>query len=208
MANDNNARGLYPLNWPYVPGNWYRVDTATDIFIGMPVDLSSTGYVVPTIVNSAGAVNILGAAMAFAGTLKRGTATNDPYLDVSDLTPPDPTAEGGALGDRWVYITDSPNQEYVVQGDTGATIAGLAAAGECVALLYRTTSGNTSSGYANLELDISTNVAQGSGQMILLRLHDQPNSDGSENAAAANYSKWVCRVAWPRKISGFIDTAV
>ena len=205
MANDNFPRGLYPIRWPAVPGNWYRVDTAADIFLGMPVDLSSTGYVVPAGVNTAGAVNILGAAMAFSGTLKRGLATNDPYLDVSDLAPPTPSSD---TGDRFVFVTDDPQQEYIVQGDTGGTLATITAAGEVVTLLYRAASGNTESGWANLEFDASTNAASGSGQVTLLRLHDVVNADGSENTAGANYQKWVARITWPRKASGFIDTAV
>lgn len=206
MANDNFPRGLFPLRWPMVPGNWYRVDTGADIYLGMPVDLASTGYVVPAGVNSAGAVNILGAAVAFAGTLKRGLATNDPFLDVSDLAPPQPSSD---TGDRFVYVTDDPNQEYVIQGDTGGTVATITAAGEVVTLLYRSAnSGNTDTGWTSLEFDASTNVANGSGQMTLLRLHDQVNSDGTENAAGANYQKWVARITWHRKRSGFVDTAV
>lgn len=205
MANDNFPRGLYPVNFPYIPGSWYRVDTAADIFLGMPVDLSSTGYVVPVGVNTAGAVTILGAAMGFAGPLKRGLASNQPYLKSTDLIPPSPSSD---TGDRFVWVTDSPTQEYIVQGDTGGTLATLTAAGEVVTLLYRTTSGNTNSGYANLEFDASTNVAQGSGQVTLLRLHDQPNQDGTENTAGANFQKWIVRATWPRKISGAVDTAV
>ena len=205
MANDNFPRGLRPLNWPMVPQNWYRVDTAVDIFLGMPVDLSSTGYVVPAGVNSAGAINILGAAVGFAGTQKRGLATNDPYLDVSDLAPPTPSSD---TGDRYVLVTDSPNQEYVIQGDSGGTLATITAAGECVTLLYRATSGNVDTGYANLEFDASTNAASGSGQVTLLRAHDYVNTDGTENTLGANYQQWVVRVTWPRKISGFVDTTV
>lgn len=205
MANDDFPRGLFPLRWPKVSGNWYRVSTAADLYIGMPVDLASTGYVGPVNINTQGAVTILGAVMAFAGPQKSGLSNNDPFLDVSDITPP---SGGLETGERYAFVTDDPNQEYIVQGDTGGTLATLSAAGECVALLYRTTSGNDNSGITSIEFDASTNVAQGSGQVTLMRLHETVNQDGTVNTAGANYQKWVARVTWHRKLSGNVDTGV
>ena len=199
MANDDFARGLVPLRWPSVPANLYRVGTAADLFLGMPVELATSGYIGPIAVTSAGAVQSIGVVVGFAGTLKRGLATNDPFLDVSDLTPPDPSSD---TGDRWALVADDPDQEFVVQADTGGTMAGLADAGQAIAGLYRATSGNVNTGWANLELDASTNVAGNSGAFQLLRLHDAINSDGTENTGGANYAKWVVRLLNHQKRSG------
>ena len=91
MANDDFPRGLVPLRYPNIPVNAYRVSTGADIFLGMPVSLAADGYVGVVNVASAGAVVTIGVAVGFAGTLKRSIATSDPYLDVSDLTPPTPS---------------------------------------------------------------------------------------------------------------------
>lgn len=190
MANDDYARGLVPLQWPSVPCHYYRVATATDIFLGMPVELSSTGFVNAMNVTSAGYQSALGVAIGFAGTLKRSIATADPFLDVSDLTPPDPSSD---TGDRFVLVADDPNQEYYIQGDTGGTLATITAAGESVTLLFRASSGNTSSGWANLEFDASSNAASTAALIQLLRAHDVVNTDGTENTMGATYQKWVVK---------------
>ena len=191
MANDDFAQGLRPINWPQPSGHYYRVQTGADLFLGMPCALDSTGYVGPIGVTSAGYFSFLGSVCWFAGTLKRGLATNDPFLDVSDLTPPDPSSD---TGDRYVFVADDPNQEFVIQGDSGGTMAGVANAGEAAVMLYRATSGNTNTGWANLELDASTNVATTAGLVHLIRLHDVVNQDGTENTGAVAYTKWVVKV--------------
>ncbi len=197
MANDNFPRGLVPLNWPNMPVRYYRVSTATDIFLGMPVAIDANGFVSAIDASTAGAVNVLGVAVGFAGTLKRGIATNDPYLDVSDLTPPDPSSD---TGDRYVLVADDPNQEYVIQGDTGGTLAGAAAIGNAATLIFRASSGNTTTGWANLELDASTNVTTTAGVVLLLRGHDAINSDGTENTLGANYAKWIVKTLMSQKV--------
>ena len=192
MANDNIPRGLVPLNWPNIPIHYYMVGTGTDIFLGEVVDLASTGFVTNAIdVTTAGIVQALGVAVGFAGVLKRGIATNDPYLDVSDLAP---LADGLETGNRWVAVADDPDQVFIVQGDTGGTLATLTAIGESAALIYRATSGSTTSGWANLELDASSNAAS-TGQLVrLVGIHDIVNVDGTENTGGANYAKWQVRI--------------
>ena len=46
MANDNYARGLFPINFnPKADAHYYRASTAgADIFLGQPVDLVSAAY--------------------------------------------------------------------------------------------------------------------------------------------------------------------
>jgi len=198
MVNDDFARGFFPLNWPNMSIHAYRVSTATDIFLGMPVALVSDGYVGVANVVSAGAVVTIGVAVGFAGTLKRGIATVDPYLDVSDLTPPSPSSD---TGDRWIMVADDPNQEFLVQEDTGGTALALADAGAAIVGLFRATSGNTDTGWANLEIDADGVVVSNSGICQLLRLHDLVNNDGTENSVG-DYAKWVVRLLHHQKRSG------
>ena len=194
MANDNLPRGLFPLNFNVQQAHYYRVSTAADIYLYQPVAIDSTGYVVGAATAGAGGVVYLGAAVGFAGTLKRGLATNDPYLDVSDLAPPDPSSD---TGDRYVLVADNPNQEFLIQEDTGGTALAVADIGASVDLLYRgagnAVTGNASTGWATLELDASTVVATLSGAVTLLRLHDVINTDGTENSVG-DYAKWAVRI--------------
>src|SRR3990167_10700715 len=136
MANDNIPRGLVPknLNWSKV--HYYRASTAgADIFLGQPVDFVAAGFVGNVIdVTTAGVIHALGVAVGFAGPLKKGLATDDPYLDVSDLST---LATGLEAGDRWVLVADNPFQEFIIQGDTGGTLNTLASVGETATLIYR-----------------------------------------------------------------------
>jgi|SRR3990167_7098488 len=207
MANDNFPRGLFPINFnPKADAHYYRASTAgTDIFFGQPVDLVSAGFVGNVIdITTAGIVQAIGVAIGFAGPLKKGLATDDPFLDVSDLTT---LAAGLEAGDRWVLVADNPVQRFIVQGDTGGTLATLAAIGESAALIYRATSGDTSTGWANLELDASSNAAS-TGQIVkILGLHDVVNVDGTENTTG-NYAKFVVMIQTHRLNPANLASAV
>lgn len=211
MANDNDPRGLIPLSRDSVSVHYYRVSTGVganvaDIYVGCPVLLDSDGYVKaasPTF-----DVPILGVALGFAGTLKRGLATNDPFLDSSDLAPPSPSSD---TGDRWVLVADDPDQEYIVQEDTGSTALTLGNAGNACDLIYRgataiAVNGNVDTGWANLELDRSGVVTTTGAPVQILRLHDSVNTDGTENAVG-NYGKWVVRLLHPQRSAGQVIPA-
>ena len=206
MANDNFPRGLFPINLVKERCHYYRVGTGTDVFLGEVVDLASTGYITNAIdVTTAGIVQALGVAVGFAGSMKRSIATNDPYLDVSDLAP---LADGLEAGDRWVLVADDPHELFLVQGDSGGTIATIAAIGETAAFIYRATSGNTTSGWANLELAASSNSAS-TGQLVrILGIHDAVNVDGTENTAGAQYCKYVVQIQTHRRNATNLSSAV
>ena len=207
MANDNFARGLFPVNYPNIPVHYYRVATSQNIFLGELVDQSSTGYVTNAIdVTSAGTIIALGVVVGFAGPLKKGlSGLGEPYLKASDLST---LASGLEAGDRWVAVADDPNQQFIVQGDTGGTLATLAAVGESAALIYRATSGNTSTGWANLELDASSNTTGATQAVRILQLHDNVNVDGTENTAGANYTKWRVKILNHRLNNAAVSAAV
>ena len=210
MANDDDPRGLIPLEalgGGRPRGHYYRVATATDLFRGCPVTLLASGYV-----DAASAtlmVPILGVAWGFAGVLKRGLATNDPFLDVSDLTPPTPSSD---TGDRWVYVVDDPEQEFLVQEDTGGTALTLAEAGAACDLIYRgataiAVSGSLDNGWASLELDRSGVVTTTAAPVQVIRLHDTINTDGTENAVG-NFGKWVIRIVHHQRRGGAVSVVV
>lgn len=201
MANDDFPRGLVPIRWPSIPVNVYKVSTGADLFLGMPVDLAASGFIEPVAVSSAGAVTTIGVVVGFLGTRKSGLATADPFLDVSDLTPPTPSSD---TGDRFAIVADDPDQEYVIQGDTGGTLFGAADFGLAVTGLYRASSGNVDTGWSNLEFDADSGVASNSGMLLSLRLHDYINTDGTENAVAANYQKIVVKLLHHRKNAGVL----
>mgnify|MGYP001582295974 CR=1 FL=1 len=199
MANDDVSRGLYPLNFNVQQAHAYRVSTAADIFLYMPVAIGAAGYVIRSEITTQNTV-ILGVAVGFAGTKKSGLATNDPFLDVSDLAPPTPSSD---TGDRYVLVADDPNQEYLIQEDTGGTALALADIGASADLVYRgatpsTPTGNADSGWVALELDASTIAATTGGAITVLRLHDAINADGTENAVG-DFAKWVVRITHHQK---------
>ena len=207
MANDDYARGLVPINWPKTAVHYYRIGTATDVFLGEAVDLASTGFITNAIdVTTAGIVQAIGVAVGFAGPLKKGLACDDPFLDVSDLST---LASGLEAGDRWVAVADDPNQVFIIQGDTGGTIAGIANVGETAACIYRAGgSGNTTSGWANLEMDASSNAAS-TGQLLrIVGIHDAVNVDGTENTGVANYCKFQVRILRHRLTQSNLTSAV
>lgn len=194
MANDNLPRGLTPIHLQPNGAHYYRVSTAADIFIGMPVQQAAAGYIVG-VGTATGIANLMGVAIGFAGVNKSGIAMNAPFLDVSRVTPPE---DGLESGDRFVLIADDPNQEFYVQEDTGGTALALADAGTAIDGIYRGASatavnGDSNTGWANFEIDASSVVTTTGATFQVLRLHDGTNTDGTNNAVG-DYAKWVVRI--------------
>lgn len=205
MANDDNPRGLIPINLGRPSeAHWYRASSGTDIYVGDPVTMNAAGYV--TIASdAAAAVPTLGIALGFADTLKAGLPNDDPFLDVSDLTP---KTSGRTAGDVWVLVADSPNQMFFVQEDTGGTALALADVGASIDYIRRGTRGNADTGWANIEIDASTIAAASTaGNAQILGLADTVNLDGTNNAVG-DYAKWVCKFLHHQRAGGTTGTAV
>lgn len=211
MANDDYPRGLIPVNLGQgnLAAHYYRVSTGVstnlqDIYVGSPVTIDSDGYVKAASVT--GVVPILGIALGFAGTKKAGIAGADPFLDASDFAPPTPSSD---TGDRYVLVLDDPDAEYIVQEDTGGTALALTDVGAACDLVYRgptaiAPNGDTNTGWANLELDASGIVTTLSSPVQILRLHDNINSDGTDNAVG-DFAKWVVKFLNPQRGPGAFD---
>src|SRR3990167_7589671 len=192
MANDDYARGLVPLNTNghgTVNTHYYLATTITDIAIGMPLRLVDSRVQRAAVT---GMASVIGVALGFSKN--KGVSNElDPWLDVSDLS----------SDDWYVQVADDPDQEFFIQEDTGGTaLTGTAGSYFCD-LVYQTTSIDTVSGVARLEVDASSALANTSGVVQLLRLHDYVNSDGTQNAVG-DYAKWVVRLGHHQKAAGAI----
>ena len=193
MANDDFARGLIPLNTNghgTVNNHYYLATTVTDIAIGMPLRLVD-GRVQRSL--STGMVPTIGVAIGFSKN-RGGSNELAPWLDVSGLT----------SDDWYVQVADDPDQEFFIQEDTGGTALTGTAPSYFVQMLMQTTSIDTVSGITRGEIDASTALANTSGLLQILRLHDYVNSDGTQNAVG-DYAKWVVRLGHHAKAAGAIE---
>lgn len=192
MANDDqiNARGgLIPVQQPYgtIKVGMYRLgtaDTATPIFRGMPVDLDANGFAVP--IAAAQNTLLLGSIIGWCDANKAGIPSATTTLTQGGNLP--------ANTDAFLFVTDDPNQEYMMQEDTGGSVLTAGNIGNTFDFIYRAGSGNTTTGWANTELDRSTGAATTGGVLYLLGLYDHMNSDGTQNGYG-NYAKVRVKIA-------------
>lgn len=193
MANDDNVKargGLLPVDFPH--GNfkkqYYLLTTgaaALNVFIGMPVDLDANGRATPNIEWTNSNNTCLGTIVGFADT------------NFAALPTAMETTQAGAYlpgnTDAYVLVADDPNQDFVIQEDTGGTALTASEVGNNANPVFRATSGDTTTGYATLELDRSS-AGTGTGGILLLKgVHRYMNSDGTNNAPG-NYAKWIVRI--------------
>ena len=188
MANDDFARGFVPLNTGgkgTVEGHLYQASTVTDLAIGMMVQLSN-GRVSRAAVT--GLTPVLGVAGGFQKAKAGAPNELAPWLDVSGLT----------SDDWYVFVWDDPSQEFYIQEDTGGTALTATAPYCTIGGLYQASSISTDSGITRLEIDASTAVATTGQPIQILRLHNNINTDGTDNALG-DYAKWVVKFAWHQK---------
>ena len=193
MANDDQIRargGLLPVQYPF--GNfkkeYYRLTTgvaAANIFIGMPVDLDANGRAAAFDVTASNNL-LLGSVVGFADT------------NLEALPSAMETTTAGAYlpgnTDAFVLVADDPNQEFIIQEDTGGTALALVDVGLNANLVYRSSSGDTTTGYTTAELDASSAGTGTGGILIIKQIARNMNSDGTQNAVG-DYAKWVVKIA-------------
>ena len=179
MANDDTiaARGgMLPVQFPV--GNYrrtlYKLTTSATaaVFIGQPMDLNATGGVVPASVGDQ--TYILGPVVGFVDTNKAGIADGQDSLTQGGYLP--------ANKDAFCVIADDPDQLFQIQEDTGGSALAQTNVGNTAAIVPRTSSGNTTTGYSTFELDRSDAAADNSGSLLVIGLVDVMNSDGTSNA--------------------------
>jgi len=203
MANDDAiaARGgLLPVQFPY--GNFrkglYKLTTsAVAVYIGQPMDLDSNGQVVPATVGDN--AFILGPVVGFTDTNKGGLPSGMNSLSQGGYLP--------ALTDAYVQIADDPNQLFMIQEDTGGSALTQSAVGNTAAIIPRTSSGSTVTGYSTFELDRSDIAADSAGSLKVVGLVDYMNSDGTSNDFG-NYSKLLVRINHHRLGQGSLSAAI
>lgn len=192
MANDDLIRargGLLPVDYPF--GNfkktYYRLTTgaaAMNIFIGTPVDLDATGR--------AATIELTGSNNTLLGSVVGFLDTNLEALPSAMET----TTAGAYLPgntDAYVLVADDPMQDFILQEDTGGSALTLSEVGNNANMIYRSSSGDTTTGYATAELDRSSAGTGTGGVLMIKQLHRMMNSDGTPNAVG-NYGKWIVRI--------------
>lgn len=194
MANDDQIRargGLLPVGFPF--GNfkktYYRLTTASavadSVFIGMPVDLDSNGRVTTAVALAASGTVLLGSIVGFLDS-------NHEALPVAmETTQAGPFLPGAA--DAFVLVADDPNQIFVLQEDTGGAVLTASNVGNSATMTYRSTSGDTTTGYATIELDRSSAGTGTGGNILIQSVALNMNSDGTRNAPG-NFGRYEVRI--------------
>ena len=194
MANDERTlMGLRPLRQPFggVQVNYYRANTAINMFRYQPVILNNSGQVqVAAVADLSG---ILGITIGF---LDANFASLPGGMDrLADSSTTGPFLPSG--NDAMVAVADNPDQFFVVEEDTGGLpIINVQSIGQTVDFIYltgSTTNGNTTTGIANVLLDRSTTGNNTGGVLTIVGLHNTVNQDGTLNAGG-NFSKWVVKI--------------
>ena len=177
MANTSFPKGLFPVKPTRgtVQINYYRADTAAALYLHQPVTLNSNGKIIPATCGSGNA--ILGSAECFLRDGLSAPVETNPYLPAA-TTPP-----------VFVGVADDPNQEFMIEEDTGGSALALTNVGNLADFTYLATTGNTTTGLSNAVLDRS-GVQTDSGQFLLKSLLYSADGDNDYG----NYAKWVVRI--------------
>ena len=195
MANDDaiSARGgLVPVGYPFenIKKNVYRLTTSATaaVFFGQPMDLDANGRVVPAGM-AANSNTILGSVIGFLDTAKAGLPSSMTSLSQGSYLP--------ANTDANIIISDDPDQEYMIQEDTGGSALTESNIGNTALITYRTSSGSTTTGWCTAELDRSTAGTATGNNLVIVGLQDFVNSDGTNNGYG-NYAKLRVKLVAPR----------
>lgn len=206
MANDDwiAARGgMLPAEYPFgaYKKNYYKLTTsAAAVFLGQPMTLDANGQATAgmTSLNTGGTiVNLLGSVVGFADSNLNALPAAMLNLTVGPSLP--------ALTDGFVEIADDPNQVFVMQVNTNGTAITSANLADYCTFNYRSSSGNTTTGYSTAEVDNTTLSNLGSGNLQIMNLYPLKNSDGSTNALG-NFAKVRVRITahvWGTRLSNY-----
>lgn len=191
MANDDTIRargGLLPVDFPNgsFKKTYYRLTTsaAAAVFYGQPMAADANGRVVPLALANSSVVCI-GPVVGFLDT------NYEALPSVMETTTAG--AHLPANTDAWVAICDDINQDFVCQEDTGGSALTASNVFNNAAMIYRTSSGDTTTGYSTAELDRSAAGTGTGGFLMIKQVHRHMNSDGTANAPG-NYCKWIVRI--------------
>ena len=184
MANTSRIQGLRPISQPYgsVRCNWYQASTGIAFYMGQPVDLDANGRV---IMATAGSGNLLLGSVMALGNSEYGP----PESTVSGYMPANPTVDANSAGLINVLVADDVNQWFVIEEGTAGTALDAQSVGTVGDFQYQSTSGNTSTGVANIFLENENVVAAGSNQQLrVIRKWDKPDNEYGD------YCKWIVSI--------------
>lgn len=200
MANDaSSSLGLRPLNLQRgnVEVRYFTANTAQNLFRFQPVAINNSGQV---------EVAALADNTQIAGTIIGFLDSNKASLP-SNLTDLNQAAFLDSSNDSQVAVSIDPNQLYVLEEDTGGSALTASNVGNTVNFVYLATTGNTTTGIANVVLDRSTVAADSGGIFTIVALNDNINSDGTVNAVGNN-GKWVVKINHHQLRGGSLSAAV
>lgn len=203
MANDDSIRsrgGLLPVNFPHgaFKKQYYRLTTsaAANVFLGQPMAANAAGTVATLALANSSQVCI-GPVVGFIDTNYAALPT---LMETTIAAPYLP-----ANTDSYVLICDDPQQDFMVQENTSGTALTVSNVFNNATMTYRTSSGDTTTGYATAELDRPSAGTGTGGWLMLKGIHRQINSDGSVNAPG-NYCKWIVKIV-SHQFGNFVPAA-
>lgn len=191
MANTQSSLlGMRPFVQPgdRVRINYYNVNTAVALFRFQPVAMNNSGQVqVHPLIGELSP--LIGPIMGFLDTSQAGLPAN--LNDLAQNAFLDATSSAARAA-----IADDINQLYSLEEDTGGTLMGSEnSSGQTVLWTYLATTGNTTTGVANVVLDRST-LSTGTGPTLTIvrAFRENMNEDGTTNDVTGDYAKWVVRI--------------
>ena len=187
MANDTRPSGLIPITSPYgiVRLTLYRANTALALYRFQPVVLNNSGQVETVAV---GANNpILGSIIGFTDVNQAGLPSGLTSLSQAAFLP--------ASTDAFVAVADDPNQQFLIEEDTGGSVLATTNIGNVGDFTYIDAgTGNSITGASYAVLDRSTVATGTGGALQLIGVQNITNQDGTTNAPG-NYCQWIVRIA-------------
>lgn len=186
MANTSRPRGLIPISQPYgnIRVTYYEAITGQNIFRYQPVALDANGRVI--VATASNMTVLVGSVVGFLDGAWGPIDDSFPYM------PTNPVAHttGGVMH---IAVADDPQQEFMIEEDTGGGALDAQAINAGAVFTYIATTGNTTTGISNAVLDRS---AIGTGTDLTLRLIRKWDK---EDNAYGDYCKWVVQIVRHQK---------
>ena len=201
MANDQHSHlGLRPLRRLDAKDVMYfRANTAQNIFRFQPVAINNSGQV--EVAGIGDNTQIVGAAIGFLDTDNAALPTSMDSLNEGPFL--------SSSNDGLVAVAANPELLFILEADTGgsATI-GQSNIGNSCGFTYSATTGNTTTGIANVLLDASDAAADSGGTFKIVGLAGNVNQDGTFNTGGSNFAKAVVKINHHQLGQGSFSAAV
>lgn len=201
MANDQSSHlGLKPLReLDRTDILYFRANTAQAIYRWHPAAINNSGQCIMAAPGDN--VQVIGTIVGFLDANKAAlpgsmdSLSDGPYLSASD--------------DGQVAVIVNPDTLYTLEADTGGSaMIGQNEIGNTCGFTYIQTTGNTTTGIANVVLDASDAAADSGGTFRIVGLLDNINQDGTMNTSSANFTKFIVKINHYQLGQGSFSAAV